>query len=105
MYQYVIDTHGSKGIYFGQNRGSICLMPYERSRKIEERFQETVSLIKRNRLNAEQLASELGVSRPTVQRIITELRQRGYSVRSVHDEHGWRYEMTNKRRPNAKARL
>jgi len=80
-------------------------MPYERSRKIEERFQETVSLIKRRHFNAEQLAAELGVSRPTVQRIITELRQRGYSVRSVHDEHGWRYEMTNKRRPNAKARL
>ena len=71
-------------------------MPYERSRKIEERFQETVSLIKKRHFNAEQLAAELGVSRPTVQRIITELRQRGYSVRSVHDEHGWRYEVTNK---------
>jgi len=67
-------------------------MPYERSRKIEERFQETVRLIKRKYLNAEQLASELGVSRPTVQRIINELRQRGYSVRSVHDEYGWRYD-------------
>ncbi len=80
-------------------------MPYERSRKIEARFQEAIALIERRHLNAEQLASELGVSRPTVQRIITELRQRGYSVRSVHDEYGWRYEMTNKRRPNAKARL
>jgi len=77
-------------------------MHYERSRKIEERFQETIALIKKKHLNAEQLALELGVSRPTVQRIITGLRQRGYSVRSVHDEHGWRYEMTNKRRPNAK---
>lgn len=77
-------------------------MPYERSRKIEERFQETVNLIQRKHLNAEQLASELRVSRPTLQRIITELRQRGYSIRSVHDEHGWRYEMINKRRPNVR---
>ena len=80
-------------------------MAYERSRRIEERFQETVSLIKRKHLNAEQLASELGVSRPTVQRIITELRQRGYSIRSVHDELGWRYELTDKRWPATRTRL
>lgn len=80
-------------------------MPYERSRKIEERFQETVSLIKSKHLNAKQLASELGVSRPTVQRIITELRQRSYGIRSVHDELGWRYELTDKRRPDAKDRV
>ena len=75
-------------------------MAYERSRRIEERFRETVTLIKRRHLNADQLATELGVSRPTVQRIITELRQRGYAVRSVHDELGWRYELTDRRRPN-----
>ena len=80
-------------------------MNYERSRRIEERFEEVVALIRSNHLNARQLALELRVSRPTVQRIITELRQRGYSVRSVHDELGWRYELTDKRRPNAKARL
>jgi len=79
-------------------------MPYERSRKIEERFEEVIALIKRNHLNAGQIALELGVSRPTVQRIITELRQRGYAVRSVHDELGWRYELTDKRRPNTKIR-
>ena len=79
-------------------------MNYQRSRRIEERFEEVVALIKSNHLNAEQLASELGVSRPTVQRIITELRQRGYAVRSVHDELGWRYELTAKRQPNMKTR-
>jgi len=77
-------------------------MPYERSRKIEARFQEAIALIERKHLNAEKLASELGISRPTVQRIITELRLRGYSIRSVHDEHGWRYEITIKRRPNVR---
>lgn len=80
-------------------------MPYERSLKIEERLHETVTLIKRKHLNAEQLASKLRVSRPTMQRIINALRQRGYSVRSVHDDHGWRYEITNDPRPNSKARL
>jgi len=68
-------------------------MPYERSRTIEERFHKTITLIKRNRYNAGQLAIELKISRPTVQRIINELKQRGYSIRSVHDERGWRYEL------------
>jgi biotin operon repressor len=70
-------------------------MPYERSRKIEQRFKEAISLISRKQLDAKQLALELGVSRPTAQRIVTELRQRGYKIRSVREEPGWRYELVN----------
>ena len=68
-------------------------MPYERSRTIEKRFQKVITLIKKSQFNAGQLAFELGISRPTIQRVITELRRRGYHIRSVHDEHGWRYEL------------
>jgi len=68
-------------------------MPYERTRKIEQRFQRAVDLLVKNRLNARQLALELDVSRPTAQRIIMELRRRGYTIRSVRDESGWRYEL------------
>lgn len=68
-------------------------MPYERSRIIEERFQKALALIEKRRLNAWQLALELEVSRPTVHRIITELKRRGYPIRSVHEEHGWSYEL------------
>ena len=71
-------------------------MHYERSRKIEERFQKALALIQNGRLNAGQLALELGVSRPTAHRIITELKRRGYSIRSVHEEHGWNYELNKK---------
>lgn len=73
-------------------------MPYERSKKIEDRFEKAVSLIRDKRLNASQLAEALNVSRPTVQRIVTELKRRGYPIRSVHEEYGWRYEMVRKRR-------
>ncbi|MBU2535411.1 MAG: HTH domain-containing protein [Chloroflexi bacterium] len=68
-------------------------MPYERTQQIEQRFKEAIELISKKRLNANQLASELDVSLPTVQRIITELRRRGYKIRSVRDELGWRYEL------------
>ncbi|MDD5287494.1 MAG: HTH domain-containing protein [Dehalococcoidales bacterium] len=68
-------------------------MPYERTREIEQRFQKAIDLLGRKQLNARQLALELGVSRPTAQRIITELRNRGHKIRSVRDESGWRYEL------------
>jgi Mn-dependent DtxR family transcriptional regulator len=68
-------------------------MPYERTREIERRFQKAIDLLGKKQLNAGQLALELGVSRPTAQRIIAELRKRGYTIRSIRDESGWRYEL------------
>lgn len=68
-------------------------MPYERSRAIEERFPAALALIEKGRFNAGQLALELGISRPTAHRIITELKRRGYLIRSVREEHGWCYEL------------
>ncbi len=70
-------------------------MPYERTRQIEQRFQKAIMLISKRQMNARQLALELGVSQPTAQRIITELRNRGYQIRSVRDESGWRYELVS----------
>lgn len=71
-------------------------MPYERTRRIEQRFQQTIDLLKQKHLNANQLAKELDVSRPTAQRIIGELKARGYNIRSVHDAQGWSYELIEK---------
>jgi uncharacterized membrane protein len=71
-------------------------MPYERSRAIEERFQAALALTEKGRFNAGQLALELGISRPTAHRIVTELKRRGCLIRSVREEHGWCYELTKK---------
>jgi len=68
-------------------------MSYERSRQIEQRFEQAVELITQNSHNARELAEALGVSQPTVQRIVAELRRRGHIIRVVRDEHGWRYEL------------
>ena len=75
-------------------------MPYERAREIEQRFQRAVDLLSKNRLNSRQLALELGTSRPTAQRIIAELRIRGYKIRSVRDESGWGYELAGSQKAN-----
>ncbi len=71
-------------------------MPYERAREIEQRFQKAIYILSKNHLNSKQLALKLGTSRPTAQRIITELRIRGYKIRSVRDESGWRYELVGR---------
>ena len=68
-------------------------MAYERSRRIEERFEAALALIKKRRLNSGELALELGISRPTAHRVVTELKRRGYLIRSVREEHGWCYEL------------
>ncbi len=94
----MIDIYHHRIIYLGNPTYLVgnTHMPYERSRTIEERFQQTLGLIEKRRLNAGQLALELGVSRPTANRIITELKRRGYSIRSVHEDHGWSYELVKK---------
>jgi DNA-binding MarR family transcriptional regulator len=68
-------------------------MPYERAHQIEQRFRRVIALIARDPLDAGKLAASLQVSRPTVHRIIAELRARGYIIRAVHDNQGWRYEL------------
>ena len=52
------------------------------------------TLIRNHRMNTRQLSSQIGVSLPTIQRIIAALRQRGYQIRAIRDEHGWSYELT-----------
>ena len=68
-------------------------MPYERTRQIEQRFEQVIRQIRQNSLNAKKLAEAFSVSPATIHRIITELRNRGYIVRSVRDTKGWRYEL------------
>lgn len=68
-------------------------MPYERSLRIEQRFVRTLELIREGRSSAADLSTTLKVSRPTVHRIIAELKRRGYNVRSVRERTGWHYEI------------
>lgn len=75
-------------------------MHYERTRKIEQRFQQAIKLIGQNSHSARGLAEALAVSRPTVDRIVAELKRRGYVIRAVRDECGWKYELINN--PNQK---
>ena len=59
---------------------------------MEERFSLAIALIFFLKPNIQTLAEFLHVSRPTVVRIVNELRSRGNIIIAIHDSLGWRYE-------------
>ena len=61
-------------------------MPYERSRRIEQRFGRVVGLIQEGCSTSADLSAALDVTRGTVHRIIAELRRRGFTIRSVREK-------------------
>ena len=66
-------------------------MPFERSLEIERRLDEVLRLIRTGRFSTRMLSDKIGVSIPTVSRIVAALRLRGHAIRS--EKHGdcWRY--------------
>jgi predicted DNA-binding transcriptional regulator YafY len=69
-------------------------MYYERTKRIEERFQRAFVLIWMHKVSLRVLAEKLGVSHPTAIRMVAELRRRGYKINVVRDSSGWHYEVT-----------
>lgn len=70
-------------------------MFYRRSQVIENRLRDLLKLIRSGGHSTPSLARQLGISQPTVSRCLTALRERGYAIRSVKDDHGWSYELVS----------
>jgi biotin operon repressor len=68
-------------------------MLYQRSREIEARLADLLRLIQGGRYSTPKLAVALGISKPTVSRCLSALRDRGYSIRAVKGADGWAYEL------------
>ena len=68
-------------------------MYYKKSKDIEDRFTTALALIFFFKPNVENLAMRLNVSRPTVVRIVNELRRRGNEIVVVRDTDGWHYQV------------
>lgn len=89
------------GITYELSLGEFDRMPYERTRLIEQRFDRVIKLIQNNSVNAKKLATTENVSAATINRILKGLKQRGYIVRSVHDDKGWHYEINGYSSPKS----
>ncbi len=71
-------------------------MVYQRSLDIERRLEAVLGLIRSGEYSTPMLAEQLGVSIPTVSRVVTALRERGHDIRSERKSDGWRYVLAGK---------
>lgn len=73
-------------------------MPFERSLEIERRLDEVLRLIRIGRFSTPMLAEEVGVSIPTISRIVAALRARGHEIRAERQDGAWRYVLEQSRK-------
>jgi N2,N2-dimethylguanosine tRNA methyltransferase len=68
-------------------------MRYQLALEIHERIEEVLRLIKTGGYSTPALAAAVGVSIPTISRIIALLRQQGHQIKAVRGASGWQYEL------------
>jgi predicted DNA-binding transcriptional regulator YafY len=73
-------------------------MPFERSLEIERRLDDVLRLISTGRFSTPMLAEKVGVSIPTISRIVAALRNRGHDIEAERTSKGWRYVLISSRR-------
>jgi len=71
-------------------------MAYQRSLEIADRLDAVLKLIRTGQFSTPMLAEKIGVSVPTISRIVAALRSRGYDIRADHEGNNWRYVLAAK---------
>jgi len=66
-------------------------MRYQHSVEIHERLETVLRLIQTGMYSTPALASKVGVSIPTISRIVAALRERGHAIRAERNAGCWRY--------------
>lgn len=66
-------------------------MRYQLALEIHERIEEVLRLIKTGEYSTPALAEAVGVSIPTISRIVAALREQGHQIKAVRAASGWRY--------------
>lgn len=69
---------------------------YQHSLEIHERIEEVLRLIKTGRYSTPALAEKVGVSIPTISRIVAALRELGHDIHAERTGSGWRYVLASK---------
>lgn len=71
-------------------------MFYQHSLEIQERLETVLVLIETGGYSAPALANEVGVSIPTVSRIVAALREKGHEIRATRKGNAWCYTLVRK---------
>jgi len=64
---------------------------YQQTLEIHERLEAVLRLIKTGRYSTPALAEEVGVSIPTISRLVAALREQGHDIQAERTSKGWRY--------------
>jgi len=66
-------------------------MRYQQAIEIHQRIETVLRLIETGKYSTATLAEEIGVSIPTISRIVAALRERGHDIQAERNGNGWRY--------------
>ncbi|WP_437193956.1 HTH domain-containing protein [Planctomicrobium sp. SH527] len=66
-------------------------MRYHQTIEIHQRIETVLQLIETGEYSTPALADEIGVSVPTISRIVAALRERGHYIQAERTSKGWRY--------------
>jgi predicted DNA-binding transcriptional regulator YafY len=75
---------------------------YQQTLEIHERLEAVLRLIRTGKYSTAGLAEEVGVSIPTISRIVAALRGLGHDIKAERTSKGWRYVLKASRLTRAK---
>jgi predicted DNA-binding transcriptional regulator YafY len=79
-------------------------MRYQQTLEIHQRLETVLQLIRTGEYSTPALAESVGVSIPTISRIVASLREQGHDIRSERTAKGWRYVLSGKTRTMLRAK-
>ena len=80
-------------------------MRYDQALGISKRHEELLALVKSGAYSSEALASQLGVSTPTVYRDVFFLKRQGHPIEAVRLSSRWVYRLARKVGSNNRPRM
>ena len=66
-------------------------MRYQQTLEIHQRLETVLRLIGTGKYSTPALAETVGVSIPTISRIVAALREQGHDIKAERSPNGWRY--------------
>jgi biotin operon repressor len=64
---------------------------YQQTIQIHQRLETVLRLVRTGEYSTPALAEAVGVSIPTISRVVAALREQGHDIRSERTKEGWRY--------------
>lgn len=74
-------------------------MRYQQTIERHQRLETVLRLVRTGEYSTPALAEAVGVSIPTISRIVAALREQGHDIRSERTREGWRYVWLSKTDP------